>query len=168
MLASRGQPASARTARRWGRLGAASMRRRPQTRRAVILAAALPLQSDEATMGRQPGDKLVAWLCQQQAIAAIALRATRRHMLGLQTPFQAVWLKMTQVIAALAITLLLGAAIVFRGLAGPAHLQDGIQDTLQTLGGALAGIDSDVPQTDRSAHAAGLRHAGDSCGQALL
>ena len=73
----------------------------------------------------------------------------------------------SQVIAALAITLLLGAAIVFRGAASPAHAQDGIQDTLETLGGALGGMDSGVPQADRSAYSAGLHSAGFIGGRAL-
>ena len=59
-----------------------------------------------------------------------------------------------QVIAALAVTLLLGAAIVFRGLAGPAYLQEGIQDTVQTLGGAMGWAEQDEPRPARSAPAA--------------
>ena len=77
---------------------------------------------------------------------------------------RAIWLAWPQIIAALAITLLLGAAIVYRGTTGPAQLQDGIQDPLETLGSALGGLDGNVLQTDRSAQGAGLRDAGSMCG----
>lgn len=59
-----------------------------------------------------------------------------------------VWL---QVIAALAITLLLGAAILYRGLAGPAYLQSGADGAVKTLGSALGMMTVDVPPPDRSA-----------------
>ena len=55
-----------------------------------------------------------------------------------------------QVIAALAVTLLVGAGIVFRALAGPDHLQDGVQDTVVTVGGGAHGWpEAELPPADR-------------------
>ena len=54
-----------------------------------------------------------------------------------------------QIIAALAIGLLVGASLVFRSLAGPVHVESGSHDAITSLGGASDWPEPDAPPSDR-------------------